>query len=52
MSKEAYFMVAELNKWFGILESTQTLQICQGQCMTAPTDHQRALKIITVEACV
>jgi len=51
MSKEAFFMVAELNKWFSILESTQTLQICQGQCATAPTDHQRALNIITVEAC-
>ena len=35
MSKEAFFMVAELNKWFSILESPQTLQIRQGKCMTA-----------------
>jgi hypothetical protein len=33
-------MVAELNMWFSILESTQAFQICQGQCVAAPTDHQ------------
>jgi hypothetical protein len=31
MSKEAFFMVVGLNNWFSILESAQTLQICQGQ---------------------
>ncbi len=50
MSNEAFFMVAELDKWSSILESTQTLQICQGQCVAAPTDHRRTLKIIIVEA--